>query len=138
PYATRLLGDAGAEVIKVEGPTFEDPVRTMGGTRTVPGINQSAYFNEYNRNKLGVSIDIKTPEGMEALRRMLAETDVFIENWSSGVAERIGLGYEAVKALKPDIVYVSMPGFGHTGPDARRVGFGPTIEQMGGLVALQG
>ncbi|MCK9486915.1 MAG: CoA transferase [Dehalococcoidia bacterium] len=138
PYATRLLGDAGAEVIKVEGPTFEDPVRTMAGTRDVPGINQSAYFNEYNRNKLGVSIDLKTEEGMEALRRMLATADVFIENWSSGVAERIGLGYEAVKAIKPDIVYVSMPGFGHRGPDARRVGFGPTIEQMGGLVALQG
>jgi len=138
PYATRLLADAGAEVIKVEGPTFEDPVRTMGGARAVPEINQSAYFNEYNRNKLGVSIDLKTPEGMEAMRRMLASADVFIENWSSGVAERNGLGYEAVKALKPDIVYVSMPGFGHTGPDARRVGFGPTIEQMGGLVALQG
>ncbi len=138
PYATRLLADAGAEVIKVEGPTFEDPVRTMAGARDVPAINQSAYFNEYNRNKLGLSLDFKQPEGMEALRRMLATADVFIENWSSGVAERNGLGFEDVKALKPDIVYVSMPGFGHSGPDARRVGFGPTIEQMGGLVALQG
>ncbi|MEX2032404.1 MAG: CoA transferase, partial [Dehalococcoidia bacterium] len=138
PYATRLLADAGAEVIKVEGPTFEDPVRTMGGARAVPEINQSAYFNEYNRNKLGVSLDLKQREGMEAMRRMLATADVFVENWSSGVAERNGLGYEDVKALKPDIVYVSMPGFGHSGPDARRVGFGPTIEQMGGLVALQG
>lgn len=138
PYATRLLADAGAEVIKVEGPTFEDPIRTMAGTRTVPGINESAYFNEYNRNKRGLSIDLKTDEGMEALRRLLETADVFVENWSSGVADRIGLGYEAVRALKPDIIYVSMPGFGHTGPDARRVGFGPTIEQMGGLVALQG
>lgn len=138
PYGTRHLADMGAEVIKVEGPSQADPVRTMAGARSVPEINQSHYFNEYNRNKLGISLDIKQPQGLEALRGLIATADVFIENWSSGVAERIGLGYEAVKAIKPDIVYVSMPGFGHHGPDSERIGFGPTIEQMGGLVALQG
>ncbi len=138
PYATRFLADMGAEVIKVEGPTFADPIRTMGGATTPPEINLSSYFNEYNRNKLGVSLDIKHDSGLEALKRLIAASDVFIENWSSGVAERLGLGYEDVHALNPGIVYVSMPGFGHRGADAARIGFGPTIEQMGGLVALQG
>jgi crotonobetainyl-CoA:carnitine CoA-transferase CaiB-like acyl-CoA transferase len=138
PYATRLLADMGAEVIKVEGPTYPDPIRTMSGARTVPEINQIPYFNEYARNKLGVSLDLKQPEGVEALRRLIETADVFIENWSSGVAERQGLGYEDLKRLNPRIIYVSMPGFGHVGSDAPRIGFGPTIEQMGGLAALQG
>ena len=138
PYATRLLADMGAEVVKVEGPTYPDPIRTMSGARTVPEINQIPYFNEYGRNKLGVSLDLKQPEGVEALRALIATADVFIENWSSGVAERQGLGYEDLKRLNPRIIYVSMPGFGHVGSDANRIGFGPTIEQMGGLAALQG
>ena len=138
PYGTRFLADQGAEVIKVEGPSFADPIRTMGGARQSPEINQSTYFNEYNRNKLGVSLDIKQPEGMQALKHLIANADVFIENWSSGVAERLGLGHEALKEINPDIISISMPGFGHIGRDADRVGFGPTIEQMGGLVALQG
>ncbi|MGE3856893.1 MAG: CaiB/BaiF CoA transferase family protein [Dehalococcoidia bacterium] len=138
PYATRLLADMGAEVVKIEGPTYPDPIRTMSGARTVPEINQVPYFNEYGRNKLGVSLDLKQPEGVEALRKLIRTADVFIENWSSGVADRQGLGYEDVKRLKPDIIYVSMPGFGHVGSDASRIGFGPTIEQMGGLAALQG
>lgn len=138
PYGTRFLADMGAEVIKVEGPSFADPIRTMTGAQKAPEINASTYFNEYNRNKLGVSLDMKHPDGMEAFRRLIANSDVFVENWSSGVAERLGLGYEELKKLNPKIIYVSMPGFGHTGGDAGRIGFGPTIEQMGGLVALQG
>ena len=138
PYGTRFLGDMGAEVIKVEGPTFADPIRTMTGAQQAPEINQSFYFNEYNRNKLGVSLDIKQPAGMDALRRLIAKSDVFIENWSSGVADRLDLSYADLKGINPNIVYVSMPGFGHRGSDAARIGFGPTIEQMGGLVALQG
>ncbi len=138
PYGTRFLADQGAEVLKVEGPSFADPVRTMGGARQSPEINQSTYFNEYNRNKLGVSLDIKKPEGMAALKRLIAASDIFIENWSSGVAERLGLGFEELKKINPAIISISMPGFGHKGRDSDRVGFGPTIEQMGGLVALQG
>ena len=75
---------------------------------------------------------------MKVLKKLVETADVFVENWSSGVAERNGLSYEELKAIKPDLVYISMPGFGQQGPDSSRVGFGPTIEQMGGLVALQG
>jgi crotonobetainyl-CoA:carnitine CoA-transferase CaiB-like acyl-CoA transferase len=138
PYGARFLADMGAEVIKVEGPTFPDPIRTAGGNRTTPEIDLSSYFNEYNRGKKSLTLDIKQAQGLEALRRLIGTSDVFIENWSSGVAERNGLGYQEVATINPAIIYVSMPGFGHRGRDSTRVGFGPTIEQMGGLVAVQG
>lgn len=138
PYGARFLADMGAEVIKIEGPTFPDPIRTAGGNRTTPEINLSAYFNEYNRGKKSLTLDIKQPEGLEALKKLVATSDVFVENWSSGVADGNGLGYDDLREINPRIIYISMPGFGHVGSDASRVGFGPTIEQMGGLVALQG
>ena len=138
PYACRYLGDMGADVIKVEGPAFPDSVRGLGGVFTAESVNRSAYFNEYNRSKRGLVIDLQQPKGVAALKRILATSDVFVENWSSGVADRLGLGYEQLRALNPRLIYVSMPGFGHEGPDSSRVGYGPTIEQMGGLVGLQG
>jgi crotonobetainyl-CoA:carnitine CoA-transferase CaiB-like acyl-CoA transferase len=128
----------GADVIKVEGPAFPDSVRGLGGAFTADSVNRSAYFNEYNRNKRGLVLNLQHPDGAATLRKMVAHADVFVENWSSGVADRLGLGYENLRAINPGLVYVSMPGFGHDGPDANRVGYGPTIEQMGGLVALQG
>ena len=138
PYACRYLGDMGADVIKVEGPAFPDSVRGLGGEFTAESVNLSAYFNEYNRSKRGLVLDLQQPEGAAALKRILATADVFVENWSSGIADRLGLGFEQLHAINPKLIHVSMPGFGHEGPDAARVGYGPTIEQMGGLVALQG
>jgi crotonobetainyl-CoA:carnitine CoA-transferase CaiB-like acyl-CoA transferase len=138
PYATRFLADMGADVVHIEGPTFADAVRGLGRGDDPRSFNKSAYFNEYNRNKRGLSLDLQRPEGVEAFRRMVREADVVIENWSVGVAERLGVGYEELRAINPRIVMVQMPGFGQTGAEAERVGFGPTIEQMGGLVALQG
>ena len=138
PYGGRFLADMGADVIKVEGPSFPDPIRTMVGATTSPEIDLSTYFNEYNRGKRSLILDIKQSEGMDALKKLIKTADIFIENWSSGVADKNGLSYEDLKQLNPNIIYVSMPGFGHKGSDAARVGFGPTIEQMGGLVALQG
>jgi len=138
PFACRFLADMGAETIKVEGPTFPDSVRGLGGNFGDDEINRSSYFNSYNRNKRGLVINIQQPHGAEAIKRLITDADIFVENWSSGVADRLGLGYEDLRALNPRLIYVSMPGFGHDGPDANRVGYGPTIEQMGGLVALQG
>jgi len=138
PYACRYLGDMGADVIKVEGPAFPDSVRGLGGEFTPESVNLSAYFNEYNRSKRGLVLDLQQPEGAAALRRILSNADVFVENWSSGIADRLGLGFEQLHEINPKLIHASMPGFGHEGPDAARVGYGPTIEQMGGLVALQG
>ena len=139
PYGTRFLSDHGANLIKIEGPTFPDVVRGFSAQSTDPLIhNKSSYFNEYNRNKKSLTLDLNTPEGLELFRQLVRDADVVIENWSSGVAERLGIGYEALRAINPGIVFVSMPGFGHDGSEAHRIGFGPTIEQMAGLVALQG
>ncbi|MDA0365663.1 MAG: CoA transferase [Chloroflexi bacterium] len=138
PFATRFLGDMGADVIHIEGPTFPDGVRGIGRGDDPRVFNKSAYFNEYNRNKRGLGLDLHSEEGREAFRRLVPHADVVIENWSVGVAERLGLSYDELRALKPDIVFVQMPGFSQVPPESERVGFGPTIEQMGGLVALQG
>jgi len=138
PFGARFFGDMGADVIHVEGPTFPDAVRGIGRTDDPRVFNKSAYFNEYNRNKRGLGLDLQTEEGRAAFRRLVPHADVVIENWSVGVAERLGLSYDELRALKSDIVFVQMPGFSQAPPESERVGFGPTIEQMGGLVALQG
>jgi crotonobetainyl-CoA:carnitine CoA-transferase CaiB-like acyl-CoA transferase len=136
PYAARCFADMGADVLHVEGPSFPDAVRWPGRGGDPRALNKSGYFNEYNRNKRSLVLDLHRPEGLEAVHRLVSASDVVIENWSSGVAERLGLGYEELRRLNPRIVFVQMPGF--SGSEAERVGFGPSIEQMGGLVALQG
>ncbi len=138
PYATRFLADMGADVIHIEGPRFPDGVRGVGRGDDPRSYNKAPYFNEYNRNKRGLALDLRKPAGLEAFRRLVGQADVVIENWSVGVAERLGLGFADLQRLNPRVTLVQMPGFGQTGPEADRVGFGPTIEQMGGLVALQG
>ena len=138
PYATRLLADMGADVIHIEGPAFPDAVRGVGRGGDPEAHNKSVYFNEYNRNKRGLVLDLHRPEGIAAFKRLVPHADVVLENWSVGVAERLGMGYDDLRALNPGIVFVQMPAFGKTGPEAERVGFGPSIEQMGGLVSLQG
>ena len=138
PYATRFLADMGADVIHLEGPTFPDATRSAGRSDEPRSYDRSAYFNEYNRGKCGLALDLQRPEGIDVLKKLLPSIDVVVENWSVGVAERLGLSYDELRAVRPDIVFVQMPAFGQTGPEAERVGFGPTIEQMGGLVALQG
>ncbi|MDA1239810.1 MAG: CoA transferase [Chloroflexi bacterium] len=138
PYAARFLADMGADVIHIEGPSFPDAVRGVGRGDDPRSFNKAPYFNEYNRNKRGLAMDLHRPEGIEAFRRLVPLADVVIENWSVGVAERLGIGFADLQALNPGISLVQMPGFSQTGPEAERVGFGPTIEQMGGLVALQG
>ena len=117
PFGCRFLADMGADTIKIEGPTFPDSVRGLGASADPDAINRSAYFNEYNRNKRGLAINLQQPAGAEAVKRLIADADVFVENWSSGVADRLGLGYEALRAINPRLIYVSMPGFGHDGPD---------------------
>ena len=138
PYAARFLGDMGAEVIHIEGPDFPDAVRGVGRGDDPRSFNKSSYFNEYNRNKKGVALDLKRPQGLDAFRKMVANADVVLENWSVGVAESLGIGYDDLRAINPRIVFAQMPAYGKDGPDAGRVGFGPAIEQMGGLVSLQG
>ncbi len=145
PFATKLLADMGAEVIKVEAPGSIDLTRTLGfdalAGRAKPEdrpYNTSAYFNEYNRNKLGISLDLAHPKGRAVFLRLVGKGDAVIENYRPDVMDKLGLGYETLRQAKPDIIMVSMPGYAKKGVESRMVGYGPNIEQMAGLATLNG
>ena len=150
PYSTRILGDLGAEVIKVEGPNRPDPERgTMDPTAISGGVypngdpgdepyNRAGRFVEYNRNKRDITIDLKTAEGVEILKSLVAVSEVVIENFSVGVTQRLGIDYEQLRSVKPGLVMISMPAFGTTGPDSGFVAFGPQQECLVGLAAITG
>ncbi len=133
PLATMILADQGADVIKVETPRGGDFTRASANRRG----GFSASFVNNNRNKRSIALDLKNPRGLEALMAIVTGADVFIQNFRPGVAERIGVGEEAVRAARPDIVYVSISGFGHRGPLARRPVYDPLIQAISGLTTVQ-
>jgi crotonobetainyl-CoA:carnitine CoA-transferase CaiB-like acyl-CoA transferase len=141
PYGTKLLADLGAEVIKIEGPARTDLTRIL----TIPAnreferpFDASRYFNEYNRNKLGMAIDVQQPSGKAIIRELAAVSDVLIENFRPGVIKRLGFGYDELREINPRIIVVSIPGFSSYRPEASIPAYGPNIEQMGGLAYLNG
>jgi benzylsuccinate CoA-transferase BbsF subunit len=139
PYATKLLAEMGAEVIKIESPRAWDNIRTLIDQ---PGVadpwNSSYYFNEYNRGKKSVTLDLADGRGHDAFLRLVAGCDVVIENYRADVLDKLGLGYEVLRSVREDMILVSMAAFGKTGADRDLVGFGPVIEMMSGLVSLTG
>ncbi len=140
PYATKLLADYGAEVIKVEAPRAWDNLRTLFPPPeiTEQWWNAGAYFQEYNRNKKGLSLDLSQERGRELFGRLAAQSDIVIENYRAEVMDKLGLTEAWLRGQREDLVIVSMAGFGKTGPEALSVGYGPIIEQMSGLVSLTG
>lgn len=135
PYCTMILGDLGAEVIKVEAPGGSDETRRWGP----PFQNGvSAYYLSTNRNKKGVTIDLKTEEGNEAIKKLVLESDVIINNFKTGTMERLGLDYETLQALNPAIIYCSITGFGETGPNKDMPGYDFIIQAMSGLMSITG
>jgi crotonobetainyl-CoA:carnitine CoA-transferase CaiB-like acyl-CoA transferase len=140
PYCTRLLADMGAEVIKVEGPGAWDMIRALSLPDANPGhdYNKSSYFNHYNRNKYGCAIDFSHPRGRELALRLVALSDVVIENHRSDVLKQLGLTYETMREAKPSTILVSMPSHGLWGPEAHYLAYGTHIEQLGGLSSLSG
>jgi crotonobetainyl-CoA:carnitine CoA-transferase CaiB-like acyl-CoA transferase len=140
PYGTRILADMGAEVIKVEAGGFYDQIRNLGflPPGTEAAWNKSAYFNHLNRNKLGCTIDLATERGRALFLDLVATADVVVENYRAEVMDRLGLGYETLRQVKPDIILVSMPGHGKSGPERDYVAYGTNIEQLSGLVSLTG
>ncbi|WP_428310112.1 CaiB/BaiF CoA transferase family protein [Hydrocarboniphaga sp.] len=134
PYAGKLLGFLGAEVIRVESLGSLDVTRTYG----VADIDQAPGFQAVNPQKLSVQIDMKTPRGIALLLDLLRHADVVIENLRPGAVDRLGLGYEAVKAVNPGIVYVAMGMWGKTGPLAYQSGYAPCFAALGGVSALVG
>ena len=134
PACGLMLADMGADVIKVEKPTGDDSRRFVP-----PEIaGESAAYLMMNRNKRGIALDLKQPEGVEALRDLLAEADVVIENYRLGTMEKLGLGYESLREINPRLVYCEISGFGRTGPYAGRGGFDLIAQGMSGLMSITG
>jgi crotonobetainyl-CoA:carnitine CoA-transferase CaiB-like acyl-CoA transferase len=133
PSATMLLADQGADVIKVENPQGGDHTRAAANRRG----GFSASFLNNNRNKRSIVLDLKTPGGAEVLKRLLTGADVFIQNFRAGVIDRMGFGEAVVRALAPDIVYVSISGFGEQGPFAAKPVYDPLVQALSGLATVQ-
>ena len=141
PWATQTLADLGAEVIKIERPGAGDDTRHWGPpfTTTTNGAKgDAAYFMCANRGKKSVELDIATPEGAEAVRRLAATCDVVVENFKTGGLTKYGLDYAGLSAVNQKLVYCSITGFGQDGPDAHRAGYDYMIQAMGGLMSITG
>jgi len=134
PYTGLMLADQGAEVIKIEPPAG-DPSRSY----MPPNVDgHSPYFLSMNRNKLGVCLNLKRPAGRDAALAMVAKVDVVTENFRTGVMDRLGLGYDAMKAINPGIIYCAVSGYGRSGPFADRAGYDPIAQAESGMMEMSG
>jgi crotonobetainyl-CoA:carnitine CoA-transferase CaiB-like acyl-CoA transferase len=140
PYATRLLADMGAEVIKIESPDNWDLLRSYTGQPpTVDHVlDKSPYFNHYNRNKYGCALNLSTAQGRDLFLRLAKMSDVVIENFRPDVMERLGLPSEKLREVNPELIMVGMPALGRSGPEAHHVAYGTNVEQLAGLAHLTG
>ena len=138
PWSGQMLGDLGAEVIKVEQPGQGDDTRKWGPPFLPDGSRDSAYYLCANRNKRSIAIDLSRPEGQELVRKLAAEADIVLENFRVGGLAKYGLDYAALKAVKPDLIYCSITGFGQTGPDKDKGGYDFLIQGMSGLMSVTG
>ena len=135
PYCTMMLGDHGADVIKIEIPGTGDDTRGWAP----PHIgDQSAYFLSINRNKRSLTLNLRSPKGKEVFLEMSKAADVVVENFTPGVVDRLGIDYESVKALNPKIVYCSISGFGQTGPYREKPAYDQVMQGLGGIMSLTG
>jgi crotonobetainyl-CoA:carnitine CoA-transferase CaiB-like acyl-CoA transferase len=132
PMATMLLADQGAEVIKIEPPGTGDLTRALGGSR-----GMSPTFTVVNRNKRSVVLNLKEQQGLAILKRLIATADLFVQNFRPGVAEQMGIGEAVFRQIKPNLVYVSISGFGETGPYIHKRVYDPVIQALSGLASIQ-
>jgi len=134
PYATMVLADLGADVIKVERPGSGDDTRAMA-----PFWNgESVVYLTVNRNKRSVSLDLKSEEGVAAARRLAAGSDVVVQSFRPGTMERLGLGYDDLRTVNPGVIYLSISAFGEAGPGRDRPGYDPLIQAFTGLMSMTG
>ena len=135
PLCGQVLADFGADVIKVEHPGRGDDTRDWGMRI---GKTETTYYNSMNRNKRSITVDLQTPEGVKIIRDLLPQCDVVVQNFKTGGAEKLGLGYEQLKAIKPDLIYCSVAGYDSSGPEAKRPGYDLVIQGEAGLMAING
>lgn len=151
PYAAQILADMGATVIKIENPNDPDVSRGFPPYLTAPGGAEgdegaestgtqefSGYYGQYNRGKLGLTIDLAREEGKKVLKDLVAKADVLLENFRPGTMEKLGVGYEVLKEVNPALVYTAISGYGHTGSRSRRPAFDSTAQAAGGLWSMNG
>lgn len=139
PWCTQMLGDLGAEIIKIEQPGKGDDTRSWGPPWHGEGEDRlSAYYLSANRNKKSVAIDMSKPEGQSLIRELAAKCDVLVENFKMGGLEKYGLDYLSLKAVNPRLVYCSITGFGHTGPRAHQPGYDLMVQGLSGLMSITG
>ncbi|MEY5007851.1 MAG: hypothetical protein RL764_1167 [Pseudomonadota bacterium] len=139
PWCTQMLGDLGAEIIKIEQPGKGDDTRSWGPPWHGEGADRlSAYYLSANRNKKSVAIDISKPEGQALIRELAAKCDVLVENFKMGGLEKYGLDYLSLKAVNPRLVYCSITGFGHSGPRAHQPGYDLMVQGLSGLMSITG
>ena len=137
PMTTVMLGDWGADVIKIEGPDSPDPGRSLVRYETAPG-GPNAYFETHNHNKRGLVLDLKTEAGRSVFYRLVKDADVVMQNFRPGVGDRLGLDYETLRRINPKLVYCQASGFGLKGPDAERPALDPLAQARGGLMSVTG
>jgi crotonobetainyl-CoA:carnitine CoA-transferase CaiB-like acyl-CoA transferase len=137
PTCVQMLGDLGADVIKIEKPGSGDDTRGFAPP-VMPGTEESAYFVGVNRNKRSVTLDIAKPEGQALALRLIAQCDILVENFKVGALAKYGLGYAQLHARFPGLIYCSITGFGQTGPYAPRPGYDSLVQAMGGVMSLTG
>ncbi|WP_077212269.1 CaiB/BaiF CoA transferase family protein [Bacillus dakarensis] len=135
PVCTSMLGDLGADIIKVEGPDVVDETRTWftSGQEEI-----SLYYMAVNRNKRAMTVNLKTEQGIEIIKKLVKESDVVVENFKTGTMEKLGLGYEELKKINPRIIHCSITGFGHTGPYKQLPGYDFLAQAMSGFMSING
>mgnify|MGYP003576503691 CR=1 FL=1 len=138
PFCAMMFADMGATVIKIENPKDPDYTRSFPPMVEKNGAQESAFFAQYNRNKQGVSIDLRSEEGRALFKRLVRKADIVIENFRPGVMDRLELGYEVLRAENPRIVYTAISGYGRTGPNSNRPGYDNSGQAAGGLWSMNG
>lgn len=142
PSSTQLLGDYGADIVKVERPGRGDDTRAWGPpyVKDADGNDtaESAYYMAANRNKRSIALDMSTPDGAETIRQLAAKCDIVVENFKTGGLKKYGLDYESLKAINPSIIYCSITGYGQTGPNAGLAGYDLMAQGYGGIMSLTG
>lgn len=138
PYCSQILADLGATVIKVENPRDPDYTRDFPPYLKNGDRRFSAFYGQYNRGKLGITIDLGTDDGKRVLRDLVAEADILVENFRPGTMDKLGVGYETLREVNPRLVYTAISGYGQTGPLSRRPAYDNTAQASGGLWSMNG
>ncbi len=139
PFCTLQLAHLGAEVIRIETATRPCITRQIPPWPDgKPGLNRSGYFNQYNQGKRSLTLNLKSPQALDIAKKLIAKSDIITENFAGGVMERMGLGYEVLKRIKPNIIMIALSGYGATGPEKEHISYGPAQVPLSGMSSLTG